>query len=170
MSIKKKIVLAMGGTALAASMVAGGTFALFTSQVSNTGNTFAAGNVSIQDTTGGKAVNVEGKVNFLLPGDTGTGYVKVKNNGNVASWVHLASVENKQGGLFAGSNPVALDIHDKSAQLLQPGEEKSFAVDYNFDVNADNSYQNATGTFDIKVQAVQAKNNTSGNGPTSWGN
>ncbi|MBP0725113.1 SipW-dependent-type signal peptide-containing protein [Bacillus sp. RG28] len=172
MSIKKKIALAMGGTALAASMVAGGTFALFTSQVSNTGNTFAAGNVSIQDTTGGKVYNVNGTTGFLVPGDNGTSYLKVKNNGNVASWVHLASVENKNGGLFAGSKPVTLDIHDGNAQLLAPGEEKSFAVNYNFDINADNSYENATGTFDIKVQAVQAKNNTKtdNSGPSSWGN
>lgn len=170
MSIKKKIALAMGGTVLAASVVAGGTFALFTEQVTNANNQFTAGNVNVTDVTGGTSAVANAVTGFLLPGDHGTAKVSVKNTGNVPAWVRLAGIENTSGGLFQGAKPLTIDIHSGSAKLLAPNETYQFDVDYDFPLAADNSYENATGKFDIKVEAVQAENNTNAaqSGPNSW--
>lgn len=173
MGIKKQIGLAMATTALGATLLAGGSFALFTSNTTNTGNTFTAGTVSLQSLTNGPVASQAVFFNSLAPGDNGDVKLKVKNNGNLAEWVHInttaSDASKSTGGLFGGANPLAL-TYESTAVLLQPGQEKEFNIHYNFPLAADNSYQGATGTFNVVVDGVQARNNTNAanNGPISW--
>lgn len=174
MSIKKKFGGAILATALGATLIGGGTFALFTSTASNTGNTFTAGTVVITDTTGGAGSLASQAVNFsnLAPGDNGTMNMTVRNDGNLDEWVHInevASTATETGGLFSGTTPVALSLPSNVVKLA-PGDSTTFTIGYNFPSVADNSYQAAKGSFNVKVDAVQARNNTNaaGNGPTSW--
>lgn len=169
--MKKKLGGAVLATALGATLIGGGTFALFTSSASNTGNTFTAGTVVVTDTSGGPIASKVVNFNNLAPGDNGSMTMTVQNNGTLDEWVKIdtaaSNATKSVGGLFGGTTPLALSYAPDVVKLA-PGETHDFTVGYNFPVAADNSYQKATGSFSVVVDAVQAKNNTTGNGPTSW--
>ncbi|GIP40117.1 hypothetical protein J31TS4_33970 [Paenibacillus sp. J31TS4] len=170
MGIKKRLGLAMATTALGATLLAGGSFALFTSSATNEGNTFTSGTVIITDKTVGSLVSQDVNFNNLAPGDTKVLTMTVKNEGTLEEWVRIdsaATIASKTGALFAGATPVSLTLDPKVVKLA-PGETTTFDVTYLFPLAADNTYQNATGSFKVIVNAVQARNNTTGNGPTTW--
>lgn len=176
MSIKKKFGGAILATALGATLIGGGTFALFTSSTTNDGNTFTAGTVLVTDQSGGAIASQDVNFSNLAPGDTKTLNMTVKNDGNLDEWVKIdtaASDASRSGGLFGGVTPLTL-TYSSDVVKLAPGETHLFTVAYNFPLAADNSYQAATGSFNVVVDAVQARNNTqydgNGNetGPTSW--
>ncbi|MEH7087154.1 hypothetical protein V7139_31305, partial [Neobacillus drentensis] len=127
------------------------SFELFTSTATNEGNTFTSGTVSITDTTGGKIAAQE--VNFanLAPGDTKTLTLTVKNEGNLEEWVRIDNVAtnlSKSGELFGGATPVSLTLDPKVVKLM-PNETATFDVTYLFPLNANNDYQNKTGSFNV---------------------
>ncbi|WP_409270386.1 TasA family protein [Neobacillus sp. SCS-31] len=167
MGIKKQL----AGTVLAAGIgiaaISGGTFALFTANATNTGNTIATGTVSLVDDTGG-SVFKSISVNNIAPGDTGTGSITVRNDGTLDEWVKIESVTGS-GPLFTGANKATV-TGSADVVKLEPGQSKTFSITYSLPLAAGNEYQGVNGTVDVKVQSVQAKNNTngSGNGPSSW--
>jgi spore coat-associated protein N len=170
--IKRKLALTMATTALGATLLAGGSYALFTSNTTNAGNTFTAGTVVVTDATTGTLVSQEVNFGNIAPGDTKKLTMTVKNGGTLDEWVKIdsdATNLSRIGGLFGGATPVALTLDTKAVKLA-PNEIATFDVTYLFPAAADNSYQSATGTFNVVVDAVQARNNTNvGNtGPTSW--
>ncbi|WP_108668911.1 TasA family protein [Peribacillus acanthi] len=170
MGIKKRAGLAMGTMALAAALVGGGTYALFSDTVTNAGNTFTAGTVEITDMTGGKVFASSLLVGNLAPGDTETKTVTVKNDGNLEIWVAIdntASDATKLGDLFGGGTPLSV-TYDTAVKKLAPGASTTFNVTYNLPLAADNSYQGDTGKFDVVVKAVQVRNNDNGTGPNAW--
>lgn len=168
MGIKKRLAGAALAAGIGVAAISGGTFALFTDQATNTGNTIAAGTVVLTDTTGSGNVFASLTVDNLAPGDTGTGSITVKNDGTLDEWVRIESVTGS-GDLFSGATPATVTGSGDVVKLA-PGESKTFNVTYNFPLAANNDYQGDSGTIEVKVQSVQAKNNTNaaGNGPTAW--
>ncbi|SDI46633.1 TasA family protein [Natribacillus halophilus] len=72
--MKKRLLAAMGTMALAALLIGGGTFALFTDTAANEGNTFASGTLTIEDiTNGGGSAAIE--LDNLAPGDHTSGQI-----------------------------------------------------------------------------------------------
>jgi predicted ribosomally synthesized peptide with SipW-like signal peptide len=97
-ALKGKFGLALASTALGAALIGGGTFALFTSETSNEGNTFTAGTLEIQDVTGGSAFSLTQYFQNLAPGDSENGAIKIKNNGTLDAWVKISGVDTDGDG------------------------------------------------------------------------
>jgi spore coat-associated protein N len=173
MGLKTKLGMALATSAAGAAMIAGGTFAMFTSSATNSGNTFTAGTVVLNDVTSGTLVSQDVNFNNMAPGDNGTLTMTVKNNGTLSEWVKLdptaTAATESTGGLFGGSNPLTITT-DTSVVNLAPGATQTFTVAYSFPGTADNSYQSAKGSFNVVADAVQSRNNVNqaGNGPSSW--
>jgi spore coat-associated protein N len=171
--MKKKLLMAMGTMALAAMLVSAGTFALFTDDATNAGNTFTAGTVVIDDATIGGAAFVNQTVFFdnLAPGDGESALVTIVNNGTLDAWVRIDTANTVEtGALFAAPTPLAVTLDSDVVLISANGGTATFDVSYDFPLAADNSYQEATGSIDIAFQAVQARNNTlaDGSGPVGW--
>jgi spore coat-associated protein N len=170
--MKKKIALAMISTALGATLVGAGSFALFTAETTNTGNNFTAGTITLEDLSGGTIASKAISFSNLAPGDNGTVTMTVKNNGSLDAWVRInqaASNASRTGDLFSGAAPLQLGW-DNDVVRLPAGGTTTFDVTYLFPLAADNSYQGDSGSFNVVVQAVQARNNTNaaGTGPIAW--
>lgn len=176
MSLKKKLAMAIVTTTAGAAIMAAGSFALFTSSATNQGNTFTAGTVVLSDVTNGTLSSQEQNAANLAPGDSKTLTMTVKNDGSLDEWVQIDSAkttasESTTGGLFQGATPMTLAL-DNGVYKLAPGATQTLTVTYTLPLGADDSYQKATGSFNVVVDAVQARNNTNdaGTGPNSWNN
>jgi len=172
MSLKKKLVMALVTTTAGATIMAAGSFALFTSSATNAGNTFTAGTVVITDKTVGTLSSQELNAANLAPGDSKVLKMTVKNEGSLDEWVKIdneATQATRTGALFNG-NYATIITNDTSIVRLAPGDSKVFDVTYNMPLAADNTYKATTGSFGVVVDAVQARNNTNqaADGPTSW--
>lgn len=161
MSMKKKIGGAVLATALGASLIAGGSLALFTADAKNEGNTFATGGVSIEDTT-----QVTHQFSNLAPGDNGTFKVKIKNTDSLDAWVQVDGYE-ESGVLFDGDHPIEIADNTEVVEL-EPGQSHEFTFSYAFPREAGDSYQGKEGSLTINFEAVQVKNNNNGTGPNNW--
>ncbi|MBO8157360.1 MAG: hypothetical protein H0Z32_13015 [Bacillaceae bacterium] len=168
MNLKKKLGMAIAGTALGASLVVGGTAALFTDTATNEGNTFTAGTVDIVDVTDGAVFSATQFIDNLAPGDSETATLTIKNEGSLDAWVQVYGATTS-GDLFGGDYPVQVN-YDDSIVLIPAGETATFDVDYYFPLEAGNEYQGATGNVDFQIRAVQVRNNLndSESGPESW--
>lgn len=168
MGIKTKLGLALATTAVGASLVGAGTFALFTSEATNKGNTFTAGTLTIEDVTEGKLASQALNFDNLAPGDEGDLTLTVKNSGSLDAWVKLDDAKSTgTGDLFSGATPLKLTL-DSDVEKVAAGGTATFTIHYKLPLEADNTYQGKTGTFDVVVDAVQVRNNDNGNGPVSW--
>lgn len=168
MNVKKKVGMALATTALGTMLVAGSVFALFTDETTNTNNTFTAGTVAIEDVTGGPVFHHTLYYNNLAPGDRESATLRVENRGTLDAWVKVDDFAGT-GALFAGVNPLEINITGDAVMIPANGAA-DFAVEYYFPLEAGNEYQGATGTVDVEIIAVQARNNTNpgGTGPISW--
>ncbi|QSO47295.1 TasA family protein [Alicyclobacillus mengziensis] len=166
MGMKSKVAMAVLSSAAGAAMIAGGTFALFTAQTSNTGNTFTAGTVAIQDYTGGPVASHTVYFNSLAPGDSGTLVMTVKNTGSLKAWVKIDSdltIHSESGALFTGDYPLYMNLQSQSPVTVDPGQTVQLRVPWSFPVEAGNYYQGTHGWFNLVVDAVQYRNNTAAN-------
>jgi spore coat-associated protein N len=164
MSIKKKLGLALGGTALAATLIGGGTFALFTDNVSNANNTFATGNFSITNNDSTTVTVTDVLNGVMAPGDSVEKTYTIQNDGDYDAWVKInpdASIST--GDLFGGTTPISVTL-DEDVEYIPAGGTKTFTVKYQLPLTAGNSYQNKTGSYTVNFQAVQYKNNGDANG------
>lgn len=174
--MKKRLALSLLTIAAISLMVSAATFALFSATTTNADNTFTAGTVTL-----GQPADALIDISNIAPGDSGVaGTFAVTYTGNLDAWLGLDTAVN--GAIFGGSNPLTIDIVDNAGnhynQAAQnqvvgtapvaSGTTVTFTANYSFPLAADNSYQGATGTLTMSVHAVQARNNTTGNGPTSW--
>lgn len=182
MAIASKVALAMASSAVGAAMLAGGSFALFTSNATNTGNTFAAGTVIVDATNGGQPAFTSTSYNFqnMAPGDSGTVNLTVKNTGTLSEWVVIPSSGiATSGAIFDATNtdwntttntaandqplvltPNANMTAGDTGYLLAPGSSTTIAINYSLPSQANNFYQGQTGSATITVEAVQARNNS----------
>lgn len=160
LGLKSKFGMALASTALGAALIGGGTFALFTSEATNAGNTFTAGTLEIADVTGGAAFSTTTYFENLAPGDSEESKLKIENTGSLDAWVQIDSDNTKgTGALFEGDNPLTLNL-PSNAVYVEAGATVEIPVSYSFPLAAGNEYQGATGQADIKVKAVQVRNNT----------
>ncbi|KRF35911.1 hypothetical protein ASG93_25885 [Paenibacillus sp. Soil787] len=170
--LKKKLIMAMATTALGATLIAGGTSALFTASASNTNNSFTAGTVKI---TLDKADTVAKYFNIsnIAPGDSGSSPVVVTNTGSLNLRYDIASTLT--GGLAAAypgdNHPLTVKIYSDAAmtQEIVPGDNnrvlapnggtETLYVKWQLPLDAGNAYQSKNATYSIQVNAEQTKNN-----------
>lgn len=165
MSLKKKMGAALATTALGAALIGGGTFALFTSSASNSGNTFAAGTVhiSLNNPDGTKYFNISN----MAPGDSGSNTVTVTNDGTLDLRYDIA--ESLTGALASGDNPLQVTIKDKDGNVITPGAannrvlaagaSETLTVEYALPKDAGNEYQSQSASLGLTMNAEQTKNN-----------
>ncbi|GLV13115.1 hypothetical protein Heshes_07990 [Alicyclobacillus hesperidum] len=97
MGLKTKLAMAMATSAAGAAMIAGGSFAMFTAQASNTGNTFTAGNLNLNLSKWQTAQSTSLSFTQMAPGDQGQDSFTVSNTGNLDEYVGLSTVEQANG-------------------------------------------------------------------------
>ncbi|KRE51288.1 TasA family protein [Paenibacillus sp. Soil522] len=173
--LKKKLFLAMATTALGATMVAGGTSALFTDTASNTDNTFTAGTVVI---TLDKADIVEKyfDISNIAPGDSASSPVVVTNTGTLELRYDImksltgelaAADPDGDGATLGDNNPLTVKVYSDAAMtveatndnVLAPGAAQTLYVKWALPLAAGNGYQGKSAIFSIQVDAEQTKNN-----------
>lgn len=167
-NLKKTIAMAMATTALGATLIAGGSFAIFTSSVQNTGNTFAAGTLKIgldKEDIDGTPAKYFTLTNWA-PGDSDIQPVVVTNKGTLELRYDLALAVG--GDLGGGTHPVTIKAYSDAAgttaltvtdRVLAVGASETIYVKVEFPKDAGNEYQGKSGTASIKVDAEQTKNN-----------
>lgn len=168
MSIKKKIGGAIMATALGAALIGGGSYALFTAEAVNSGNTFTTGGVTI--TAESSTLSSTHYFDNLAPGDTETWTVTVENTDTLDAWVQVKDFEYGGTGLFDGGVNQLKILEDNDPIRIPAGGSAQFEFEYDFPKDAGNEYQGKTGELTINFQAVQARNNTKADnsGPISW--
>lgn len=164
-NLKKTMAMAMATTALGATLIAGGSFAIFTSSAQNSGNTFAAGTLKVE-LDKAEGVNYFTNLDNLAPGDSQIQPVVVSNKGSLDLRYDLSLTVG--GDLALGSNPIVIKAFSDAAgtspltvtdRELAVGGTETIYVKVSFPLEADNSYQGKAGTASIKVEAEQTKNN-----------
>jgi predicted ribosomally synthesized peptide with SipW-like signal peptide len=98
-------ILAIG---LATASVIGGSFAAWTAQTMNPGNQVSAGTLAI---TNDKSATSVFSASNVVPGDTGSGTVRIENSGTVPAAVMLTQ-DTLTGGSIAAS--LRLKVHDQT--------------------------------------------------------
>lgn len=146
--------------ALVCALVGGATFALFTSNDTNDGNTFGAGTVIVS--AGESSFNPPVNYQNMAPGDTINGSFVVENEGSLAIWFKVTA--KTDGCLFAGDTPAEVTIHNDNGELPASCEGDADTATINYSVylplKADDTYQGAQGELQFKVDAVQKDNNS----------
>ncbi len=154
-------------------MLAATTYALILSLVSADGNIFETGQVEIE-LNGGQTVFDGSDVN-IAPGLSTEKSFTLENKGTADIYYRIY-MENISGAL---QEVLTFEIYDQDKLLfsgkpkdltkdspctsdtpLAPGEIKTLKAVVKMSEDADNTYQNGDITFDITVDAVQAKNNS----------
>jgi hypothetical protein len=177
MSLKKKLGMAIVTTALGASIVAAGSFALFTSSATNAGITFTAGTVKITDQGATFATPaLETIAGNMAPGDSVTKTITVKNEGTLDAWIKA----DKATAVPADSDATTKDeLFTTGGATITPstnvvkvaaGATTTFDVTVALPLTAVNAFQGQTGTFSVEFKAVQVRNNenAAGTAPISW--
>lgn len=163
-NIKTKVISGLASIALGTSLVASGTFALFNSQSSNSGNTIATGSVKIAPSATPIFVSTELAFSNLKPGDSGQKTIVVENTGSLDAWVRMKGFTG-EGDLFSGDH--FLTLSNNEVFDIPSGKSRSFTVTYNFPLQAGDSYQGKSGKASINFEGVQVKNNLYQ--PDQWG-
>ena len=159
--VRKSLVVAFLLTMIGALLIGGATMAWFTSEDTNTDNSFAAGTFEIsldKDDQVEKYFNIEN----TFPGDEGSANIVVINEGSLP--MDYSFTLATRGELFAGEFPVQIKINDIAGnqitdlgaeRRLKPGQSEEFVIFYLMPKEAGNDYQGATGSLDIKVTGNQ---------------
>ncbi|MEK5234458.1 TasA family protein [Paenibacillus sp. FSL L8-0470] len=165
-NLKKTMAMAMATTALGATLIAGGSFAIFTSSAQNIGNTFAAGTLKIELDKKDEAQQKYFNITNWAPGDSEIQPVVVSNKGTLELRYDLSLAVG--GDLGGGATPLVITAYSDAAgtvpltvadRVLTVGGSETIYVKAEFPKAADNSYQGKSGTASIKVDAEQTKNN-----------
>jgi len=158
-------------TALAATGVAVGSGATFTSQTANPANTFTSGTLTQTNSKAGASILTGSN---MKPGDVKTGEVTIKNTGSIAGDFKL-SEKNAANAFNAGS--LKLKIEDVSTATptqvysgdlggvagagialgsYAAGEQHTYKFTVTLDQNAPNTDQGKSATADYQWDAVQS--------------
>lgn len=158
--LKTKLGLALASTALGATLVAGGSFAYFTSQAESTSNEFQAGTLTI-------ALNAATpwsgnfNINNWAPGDSAEQEVTIRNTGSLPLKYDL--VLTPTGDLAGAIKLEAFEKTGKKEQLhmsgrsLASGAQETVIIKATFNSEAGNNYQNKSGGAHIQVNATQTR-------------
>ena len=151
--MKRKIAVSFLIMALVCALVGGATFALFTSQASNDGNTFGAGTVAV---SAGESDFTGVVIDNMAPGDTICGSFNVLNEGSLDIWFKVAA--NASGALFEGATPAVVTIDAYNDALAAAGTA-TIKYSVNLPLAANDDYQGVDGNLNFTVNAVQSANN-----------
>lgn len=164
MKINKSVMFALLITVVGAMLIAGATYAIFTSSAANSGNSFSAGTLAINldKPDGTKYFDITN----MAPGDSGSKTVTVKNDGSLALRYDIAS--SLTGGLTEGANPLTVTIKDIAGNTIVPGDNNRvlaagdsevLTVYWDLPLAAGNEYQDENASYSFTVNAEQTKNN-----------
>lgn len=162
-------------TVIAASAVAVGSGASFTSQTANPTNTFSSGILTQSNTKAGENTNGVSIVTGanLKPGDVRTGTVTIKNTGSIAGVFKLSEV-NDSTTFGAGMLDLVIDdvtvpatpknvftgdfgsAGEKALGTFAADEARTYRFTVTFDANAGNAEFQKSATADYQWDAVQA--------------
>ncbi len=176
--MKRKILLAAVAV-ICLSLLGVGTLAYFTSD-GTAHNVITTGGVDIElieTTDDGKPFPSEG-VTGVMPGESVTKRVTVKNTGLSEAWVRVRAdmeVKDSNGEVMTGEHPIELTGKDSKwvakdgyyyyTEPVAPGAEtKALLEEVTFLPQMGNPYQGSTLNIDIFAQATQVANN----GETVW--
>lgn len=178
--IGKRAALFLGTLGITGMLVAGASFALFSSSANSQTDTFAAGTVVLNGPEEAQVFNI----GPIAPGDSvnNAEAYTVTYVGNLNAWIGLDVSES--GNIFGGATPLVVTVKDTAnSQTFGVGNDQvvgkapvadkwtdTFDVSYSMPLDAGNTYQGETGTVMLTAHAVQSANNTNGagTGPTSW--
>lgn len=170
-SSKKQLTRGIAAIAVLAVCLCITTLALAYSMVSVEGNLFQTGTIAI-NLNNGKPVIEENEFLFE-PGMTVEKTFFIENTGTWDVYYKLY-LENLEGGL---ADVLEVSVRDKdttlfsglasdftkekiaAAELLALGERRELTMTFYFPQNASNSTENLSLSFDLRADAVQAKNN-----------
>lgn len=117
MGLRTKLGMAVISSVIGATMIAGGTFAEFTSQQTSSGNTFTAGTLTMDISNKNAAAVTWNTPSGFKPGDTLTNTINFNNSGSIDA--HHVFFDFKNVSHSGGTNDVNLadkiivtDIHD----------------------------------------------------------
>jgi predicted ribosomally synthesized peptide with SipW-like signal peptide len=100
MGTKRKILLTLLTVGVLGSVAAFGTYAAFTATTTNSGNSFAAGTVAIQDDSG-LSTALFNNITNQAPTASGTAKcIRIKYTGSLASTVHFYIPSASNGDMF----------------------------------------------------------------------
>ncbi len=153
---------------IGALLVGGATLALFTDTAVNTGNSFAAGELSIDlDKANG---DLYFNIGNIAPGDSGSANILVTNSGSLELRYRFNDLDKVGYLLTGGSHPIVFTLKAEdntiistgaagTPYILNPGASNTITIEWVFPLDAGNEYQGTTGTLGISVNAEQTKNN-----------
>ncbi len=161
--LNKSLIVAFLLTMIGALLIGGATVAWFTSQDTNTDNSFAAGTLEISLD---KEDQVEKyfEVGNMQPGDEGSTEIVVTNEGTLP--LDFSFTLETSGALFDGEDPLQVKINDiagnkvtdpSTEHTLEANETRTFVIFYLMPGDADNDYQGAAGSLNIIVNANQVQ-------------
>jgi predicted ribosomally synthesized peptide with SipW-like signal peptide len=161
-------------TMIGALLVGGATMALFTDTAENTGNSFAAGTLTVDLDKQGEEKYFD--LSNIAPGDSGSATIKVINSGSLALRYkfddlvrdgYLVAVNSEEGEF--GQYPVEFTFKVDGQEIrigengtfleLKPGQAQEVTVEWELPLDAGNDYQNTQGSIAISVYAEQIQNN-----------
>jgi len=143
MTSARKLLVAALAVGLLGVVAGAGTWAAFSSDTTNPGNSFESGTVALTDNDGGAALLA---LSDALPGDTTTGCITVTYDGNLDSDVHLFGnvsgtlaqyltlkvTRGTDTGTFPTCNftPDSRDYIGKGAGVVYEGDLSAFGSSY----------------------------------------
>jgi len=140
---------------LVAALMAGATYAVFTSTSTNEGNIFETGNLEVA--AGDQVYGGEIEVDNMAPGDEIEGSFVVSNSGSLELYYKVTAIVD--GDLFEldDNHAYVAEINNQTGVLAPEG---SATVTYKivFPEEAGDNYQGVGGTLKFKVDAVQTAN------------
>jgi len=147
--------------ALVSALVGGATFAVFTDNDSNTGNTFSTGTVDINAAPQTAVLTVSN----IAPGDFGTADITITNDGSLDLKYNIT--EALTGDLVQGTNGLQVSysiggvaISDLTVwRNLASGASEVLTVAWSLPTAADDSYQGTSAALDLTFNAEQLRNN-----------
>jgi len=163
----KKIVLSTLALGVASAAIVFGSFAAWTAQTTNPGNSVTTGTLGLTNDKDAAAVIT---ATGVIPGGTGSSTVKIKNTGAnplIVKLTQSAVVQNASNFLqiriHDGTNCVypaatgactawgawngASTINGLNVGTFAAAQEKTYTVSYQLDANSTNTDQNKTNTF-----------------------
>jgi predicted ribosomally synthesized peptide with SipW-like signal peptide len=161
----KSIYFALAVTIIGGMLIAGGTYALFTSTAQNTANSFTSGTlvINLDNPDGTKYFDITN----IAPGDSASNTVTVTNDGSLGLRYDIA--ESLTGALAEGANPLEVTITDSEGNTIVPGtgndrildagDSETLTVSWKLPLEAENEYQETSADLSMTVNAEQVKNN-----------
>jgi len=174
--IVKKIFILFLSVIFLFTLVGGVTFALFTASATNANNNFTAGTVNIELNDDPDDEITSFSVNNIAPGDSDSATIKVDNEGSLE--LRYGVSIDVEGDLFTGSSPLVVTLLDAEGhvlfeassddifllnRVLSSNTSEDLTVKWYLPLEANNDYQNKSGSFDLIFHAEQTRNSTFNN-------